>query len=272
MKNYLLILLLVVCQSSLCAQQNCELLKADTECYNACLKMNQESMHYQGSYASQKHLSDAIEMCPTLSNAYFEKSVAFLKRGMFIEWKELMDKAVELNPEKHLADRAWGQFTFLHNYTEAIKDLHKLQDLKGSSFIGVGQSGDYDLRIVLALSYKLTDDRIKAIEIIDHTIAEEDYYIGLYDFLHLGVLYLENKEFGKAIAAFEKQMKEKELAETYFYKAKAMLGLKDLVMAKQNLVKAEELYHNGQKMYSRYNEYVDQIYEQDILDLQTIAE
>lgn len=268
MKKTTLLLTFLVFWNLLKAQQNCNLLKDDPDCYKACQLYNQASVHYQGSYASQKHFSDAIELCPTLSNAYFEKSVAYLKRGLFIEWKQLMDKAVELEPEQHLSYRAWCQFSFLRNYEETIKDLNKLTELKGSSFIGVGQNGDYDLRIVLALSYKLTGQKEKAIEIIVSAIAEKDYYVGLYDYLHLGVLYLENEQFDKAVEAFKKQIEENELAEVYFYLAKTFMKVKNQVEVKTNAEKALKLYKKGLKIHSYYYEYHDQIYEQDILDLQ----
>lgn len=268
MKNMLFFLNCLIFQTILLGQQNCELLKNDSKCYEGCLKMNQEMMHRQGSYESQKLLTDAIELCPSLSNAYFEKSVAFLKRGMFIQWKELMDKAVELNPEHHLSDRAWAQFAFLHNYEETIKDLNRLSKIKETPFIGVGQNGDYDLRLVLALSYKLTDQREKAIEIIENAMTDEDYYIGLYDYLHLGVLYLENNQLEKAIESFEKQIEENELAEVYYYLGKTLLLQENRTEAKTNTDKALELYKSSRKMHSYYYEYTDQIYEQDILELQ----
>lgn len=270
MKKYTIILMLIMFQAILSGQQNCELLKEDPKCYQACLTMNQESLHYQGSYNSQRHLSDAIEMCPTLSNAYFEKSVAFLKRGKFIQWKELMDKAVELNPEHHLSDRAWAQFAFLHNYEETIKDLNRLSEIKGTPFIGVGQNGDYDLRLVLALSYKLTDQKERAIEIIETAMSDKDYYVGLYDHLHLGILYLENNQLAKAVESFEKQIEENELAEVYFYLGKTHLALKNKTAAELNANKALELYKSNRKMYSRYYQFTDQIYEQEIIDLQKL--
>ncbi|WP_396632891.1 tetratricopeptide repeat protein [Maribacter sp. R86514] len=268
MRKYLFILVLTTFQVALYGQQNCELLKEDPECYEACLKMNQESLHHQGSFASQKHLSDAIEMCPSLSNAYFEKSVAFLKRGMFVEWKELMDKAVELNPEQHLSYRAWCQFSFLHNYEETIKDLTKLSDLKGKSFLGVGQSGDYDLRMVLALSYKFIDQKEKAIKIIETAMIDKDYYVGLYDYLHLGVLYLENGQLDKAIESLEKQVDENELSEVRYYLGKTFLLQGNRTEAKKNIESALELYRSNKKMHSYYYEFADQVYEKDITDLQ----
>lgn len=267
MKKYTFILFLTSIQTVISGQQNCELLKEDTECYQACLLMNQESLHYQGSYASQKHLSDAIEMCPTLSNAYFEKSVAFLKRGMFIEWKELMDKAIELDPEQHLSYRAWCQFSFLHNYEETIKDLNRLSELKGRPFMGVGQSGDYDLRMVLALSHRFIGQKEKAVEIIETAMADKDYYFGLYDYLHLGVLYLENGQLEKAMESFEKQVTENELAEVYYYIGRTLLLQENGTEAKRNADKALELYRGNRKMHSNYYEYPDQIYEQDIIKL-----
>lgn len=268
MKRYIFFLVFILYQTTVSGQLNCELLKDDSECYKACQLYNQEAMHQQGSYASQKHLSDAIELCPTLSNAYFEKSVAFLKRGKFMEWKELMDKAVELEPEQHLSYRAWCQFSFLHNYEETIKDLNRLSEIKGTPFIGVGQSGDYDLRMILALSYKFTDRREKAIEIIEKAMADEDYYVGLYDYLHLGVLYLEKNQLQKAVDSFEKQIEENELAEGFFYLGKTLLKLENRADAKTNLEKAHQFYKDGRKMHSYYYEFPDQIYEQDIVELQ----
>lgn len=268
MKRYIFFIVAGLFQTILMGQLNCELLKDDSDCYKACQLYNQEGMHQQGSYASQQHLSEAIELCPTLSNAYFEKSVAFLKRGKFIQWKELMDKAVELEPEQHLSYRAWCQFSFLHNYEETIKDLNKLSEIKGTPFIGIGQSGDYDLRVVLALSYKYTDRNEKAIQIIETAMADKDYYVGLYDYLHLGVLYLENNQLEKAVESFEKQIEENELAEVYYYLGKAFLKLENRVDAKANLDKAYEFYKNGRKMHSNYYEFSDQIYEQDITELQ----
>ncbi|AYN67316.1 hypothetical protein D1013_08025 [Euzebyella marina] len=270
MKRYILFFILILFQTIASSQLNCELFKDDSECYKACQHYNQESQHQQGSYASQKHLSEAIDLCPTLSNAYFEKSVAFLKRGKFIQWKELMDKAVELNPEQHLSDRAWAQYAFLHNYEETIKDLNRLMELKGIPFIGVGQNGDYDLRIVLALSYKLTGQKKKAIEIIETAMADKDYYVGLYDNLHLGILYLENNQLERAIKSFENQIKENELAEAYYYLGKTYLALKNKTEATLNIDKALELYKSNRKMFSRYYQFTDQIYEQDIIDLKKL--
>lgn len=268
MRNILILSVVSLIYSDALGQLNCELFKKDPDCYEACKLYNQESMHQQGSYLSQKHLSEAITLCPTLAAAYYEKSVAFLKRGKFITWKKLVDRAVEINPERHLADRAWAQFAFLHNYKATIEDLERLKLIKDSAFIGVGQNGDYDLRIVLALSYKHTGQIKKAIQIIEDAMTDKDFYVGLYDHLHLGVLYLENKQTKDAILAFKNQIEENELAEAYYYLAKTHLIKKQLKEAGYFANKALELYKKNQKMFSRYYQFQDEIYEQDIIDLQ----
>jgi len=256
----------LIFQTVLVGQQNCEILKKDSKCYEGCLKMNEEGMHRQGSYESQKLLTDAIELCPTLSNAFFEKSVAFLKRGMFIEWKKLIDQAVVLDPKQHLSYRAWCQFAFLHNYEESIEDFNKLIKLTETNFIGVSQSGDYDLRIVLALNYKLVGNERKAIEVFENAIADKNFYTGLYDYLHLGVLYLDNNQLDEALESFQKQINENKIAEVYFYLGKTYKLMNNKIEAKKNLNKALELYKSGRKMHSNYYEFTDQIYMQDILD------
>jgi tetratricopeptide (TPR) repeat protein len=249
------------------SQQNCELLKEDENCYKACITMNQESIHHQGSYESQRHLSDAIELCPTLSNAYFEKSVAFLKRGLFLEWKELMDIAVEINPEQHLSYRGWCQFFFLGNYIQASEDLTKLSELKGEKFIGVGQNGEYDLRILIALSHRFNGNTDVAIKMLESIFSEEDYYEGIFDNLHLGVLYMENQELDKALEYFKIQIKINKISEAYYYMAKTQMLLGNISEANENITTAIDLYEKNRKMSSYYYEYPDQIYRIDLTAL-----
>lgn len=263
MRKYIF-LLLILWQSNLICQSNCEIYKNDTSCYSACLELHKQEMHRQGSFSSQKHLDNAIKLCPTLSDAYFEKSVAFLKRGLFVEWKKLIDKAVELNPKEHLPYRGWVQFTFLHNYNEAIKDLNELGTLLPTDYLGTGQFGDYDLRMILALSYKMKGEQKEAIRIIEDLLNKSNYSIGLYDYLHLGVLFIENNELKKSIISLKKQCTENELAESYFYLGKAHYLLGEVLEAEKSLNRSLELYLEGRKMKNLYYEYHDQIYKQDI--------
>lgn len=265
MKKISFLLFLFLYNGCLFGQPNCETMKKDSLCYNACLEVYKADIHGQGSYASQKHFDVAIKNCPTLAYAYFEKSVAYLKRGYFPQWKKLIDKAIELKPKEYLFYRAWCQFTFLHNYEATIIDLNKLSKLYSTPFFGVGQNGDYDLRVVLALSYKMIGEKEKAIEMLEKTFSEKGFFLGIYDYLHLGVLYLETNQLDKAINAFEKQLIENELAEVRFYLGKVYYFQGNSIKGKEELNKALLLYKKGRSMRSNYYEYIDQIYEEEIM-------
>lgn len=140
-------------------------------CYEACVTAT-EGEAGQGTKASQLQFDKAIELCPSFDYAYFEKAVPYLKRGDFITWRKLIDKAVELNPTGHLGYRGWCKYQFIRDYRGAIRDLEKLDSL--TSFdIGYSINGDYQLNIAKALCYKALGQKTKAIEIIENQITQK---------------------------------------------------------------------------------------------------
>ncbi|WP_298501923.1 hypothetical protein [uncultured Maribacter sp.] len=56
----------------------------------------------QGTYLSQTMFNILRFQNPDYSDAYFEQSVPFNKRGEYAKGFQLLDKAVELEPLKHL--------------------------------------------------------------------------------------------------------------------------------------------------------------------------
>src|SRR4051812_11845421 len=125
-----LLFVLVTISQQTCSQPNCNVYKLENNpsCYEACL-IATEAEAGQGSKASQLQFDKAIELCPGFDYAYFEKSVPYLKRGDFISWKKLIDKAVELNPTGYLAYRGWCRYQFVRDYRGAIADLERLDSL-----------------------------------------------------------------------------------------------------------------------------------------------
>jgi tetratricopeptide (TPR) repeat protein len=195
-----------------------------------------------------------------------EKAVPFLKRGQFIEWKEMIDKAVELSPEEYLGYRGWCRLQFLRDYEGAIRDIEKLKSLANYD-IGYCQTGDYHLNIALALCYKMKGDFEKARELIIHHLNSENYSEGLYDYYHFGVLEYETGNFEEAIKYFDKQIEVNDyLGETYFYKALTHKELNQFELYSQNLKKAENYYRKGKIRTDTYTETIDKIYLIDILE------
>ncbi|MFD2517592.1 tetratricopeptide repeat protein [Salinimicrobium flavum] len=268
MKKLYLFLLLIPFYSTY-AQPNCEAYKylGDMVKYEACKKAMEIKGHYQFSKEYQTILDEAIKIDPTFDYAYWAKSVAYLKSGDFVTWKKLIDKAVELNPEGHLGYRGWCRYQFFRDYEGAIRDIEKLDSLVTYD-IGQSQNGTYHLNIAKGLCYKAIGEKEKAIRIMEDQIKlniEEDF-MGTYDYLHLGVLYLETNDPQLALAAFEKQSDHNELAENQYYSALAYKALRKQDEYKTGLEKAKKLYLEGNNLSDPYLSPMDKIYLKNIED------
>lgn len=241
------------------AQPNCSVYKENEPCFKAC-EMAVKAEQYQGARQSQLQFDEAIALCPAFDYAYFEKSVPYLKRGQFIEWKKLIDKAVELNPSQHLGYRGWCRFQFLRDYEGAIADLERLRGLIGPN-LGYSVNGDYPLGVALALCYKQLGQKQKAIEIIEAQFQLPNYLTGIYDYLHLGVLKLETGDLPGAVSALEKQIGANDyLAETHYYLAMAYKQMNQTGISRQSLVNAKEFYLKGYKRFDPYTHPVDKVF------------
>ena len=248
-------------------QPNCEAFKINGEMqrYEACKKAMETKGHYQFSREYQRKLDEAIKIDPNYDYPYWAKSIAYLKSGDFVSWKRLIDKAVELNPEDRLGYRGWCRYQFFRDYEGAIKDIEKFDQLVDYD-IGQSQNGMYHLNIAKGLCYKALGERVKAISIIERQIKlnEKDDFIGAYDYLHLGVLYLETGKLEKAIEVFKKQSTYNELAENQYYIALAQKKLGKKMECKNSLDKARNLYLENRKMFDVYTHPMDKIYLEEI--------
>ncbi len=251
--------------ASLFAQHNCNVfLAAGDSCrYKACTYLDEAPSYFQLTKEYHEIKDKALEICPEYAVVYKHKSTSYLKTGDFINWKILIDKAVELNPEENLDYRGWCRFQFFRDYKGAIADIEELDRILDHD-IGYCQNGDYHLNVAKGLCYKMLGQREKAIQIIKSQIERDTSYLGVYDYLHLGVLYLETGDYDKALVAFEKQLKENELAECHYYMAKVYEQLKMPKKYVRNIQLAKELYLDSKYMLDIYTHHVDKIFLADI--------
>jgi len=267
MKKILSSYILVLITLHLSAQPNCEAYKylGDTLKYRACLKAKEAKGLYQFSMEYQAIMDEAIKIDPTFDYAYWAKSIAYLKSGDFLSWKAIIDKAVEYNPKEHLGYRGWCRYQFFRDYEGAIRDIERLDSLVDYD-IGMCQNGMYHLNIAKGICYKAIGNKEKAIKVIEEQIQynEEKDLIGSYDYLHLGVLYLEQQEFDKALTSFKKQSQVNELAENKYYKALIYKKMNRLEDCKVSLITAKNLYNSGLFMYDPYTIALDRIFLEDI--------
>ncbi len=247
------------------AQDNCNvfLWEGDSCRYEACKFLDDAPSYFQLRKEYHQIKDKAIDICPKYGMPYKHKSTAYLKTGDFINWKILIDKAVELNPKQHLDYRGWCRFQFFRDYKGAIADIEELESITNHD-IGYCQNGDYHLSIAKGLCYKMIGEKTKAIQIIKDQIDKEASSSGLYDHLHLGVLYLETNDLESAIKALMKQLEINELAEAYYYLALTYKKMHKQEQYLRSIQKAKKLYESSTYMLDPYTHHVDKIYLKDI--------
>lgn len=260
--SFLLLLFLPIAALS---QPNCNIYKlnGNDSCYQAC-EVATSGLGAQGSRVSQMRFDRAIALCPDLDYAWMEKAVPYLKRGDFITWIQLINKAVELNPREHLGYRGWCKYQFLKDYEGAIRDIEQLDSLKEGD-IGYCITGDYHLHIARALCYKALGQKQKAMEIIEEQLARPGYEPLLFDFIHLGVLKLETGHPDEALTWLNKAIATNDYyAEAYYYRAMAYRKLGRQAECLKDLDQARLFYLAGKKMADPYSAPADKIYLSDI--------
>lgn len=262
MKRIVLLLLIYTLTTSY-GPPNCNLYSGD--CKDACILAEKAIQYGQGSKPSQLLFDQSISKCPTFDYSYYEKSVPYAKRGQIVEWKQMIDQAVKLDPTEHLATRGWYHFFFLNNYEAAIKDLEELDRLKEGD---LGTTGDaiYHLNILRGICYYELGELETAIQICEEQINDSTHYISLYDYTCLGVMYLKNKQYKEALAAFGLQEQENDLADNRFYKAQVYLELNQLDLAKEQLEIAQRYYRSNRTIENGYRELPFEIYQMDITE------
>jgi tetratricopeptide (TPR) repeat protein len=245
------------------SQLNCNVYQKDAPCYSACLLVN-EAERAQGSRESQLQFDSAIQLCPSLDYAYFEKAVPYLKRGDFITWKELIDRAVVLNPGAHLGYRGWCRYQFVRDYHGAIADFEKLDSMITYD-LGYSINGDYHLNFAKALCYKAIGRKNEALKIMEDQLAKEGYSPMTYDYLHIGVLKMEIGDDEGAIYYLKKSIEYNDyLAEPYFYLGLIYKARNQQKAARDNMEKAKAYYQKGYRRSDPYTHPIDKIFLADI--------
>lgn len=244
---------------------NCNvfLWKKDTLQYEACKLVEGIELEYQFHASFMYPMQKAIEICPYFAYPYREIGSSYVKTGNFVEWKKYIDKAVQYDPLSYLHVRASLRYKFFADYEGTLSDIKELEELVDRD-IGPNSIGTYHLNIVKGLCYKALGDQEKAIQVMEQQLKTGDQFYNTYDYLHLGVLYLEKSEIDKALLNFELQSKNYEVAENHYYKAVCYKKLNKEKLAMKHLRKAKELFEKERRMFDRFNELFDQIYLSDI--------
>ncbi|MBC8754318.1 tetratricopeptide repeat protein [Kordia sp. YSTF-M3] len=249
-----LIIALLSCTSYMYSQGNCLIYPEGSNERKACELAHQRENLKQGSRESQIMFDSILKINPNYAWAYMEKSVAYLKRGLITEGLRLLDKAVELEPRYNLTYRAYWHFQN-RNYKLCIKDLERFYALPNAFIYEMTPGGDKDMRILLGMSYAKLGNYEKGIETIENCLKsykrEEDF--GLTDYHTLGMLYVKNKQYKKALEIFDKQLKiTEDYPDSYYYIGLAYKALNKPEKAKVNFQKAKDKFLDGYHIRNGY--------------------
>jgi tetratricopeptide (TPR) repeat protein len=266
--KYTIFILFFILGSAGNAQPNCLLFPEESPCRRACKIAETASDLYQGSKKSQELFDSAIALCPEMAFAWAEKSVPYLKRGDFITWRQLLDRAVELDPGQYLGYRAGCLFDCLRDYRNALKDLERLEKITGSPLVGHNANGDYDLNIVKAICQRELGNIDQCLLSFESYIKDREKKdrIGLYDHYHYGVTLFNLKRYDESLHQLEKQTRRYEsFAETYYFIGLIYQEKGDHVLAKKYYeISLDKYTRSGYHRKDPYCEMPDQIFLSDI--------
>ncbi len=257
------------CIGPLQSQPNCNvfLWEGDTAQYKACkLLIENQHKYYQFSKEFHSLVDSAISICPHFAYAYREKAAPYVKSGNFIKWKKYIDLAVKYDSLGYLPVRASLRYKFFADFNGAIKDIELLEKISKSD-IGYTSNGTYHLIIAKALCFQQLGQINAGIKTLETLLNKESYFAGLYDYLHLGIMYYQVGDFEKGIDALNKQRIQNDFAEVSYYLAmcyKRLGKTEAYLQAKQSSL---NLYLENKKMFDDYNFMIGQIFEQDIQKL-----
>lgn len=223
----------------------------------------------QGSRRCQVLLDSATRVCPTQAWAWAELSVPYLKRGEFGRWYELLGRAVAVAPNEWLGYRAGCRFEMLRDYAGALRDLAQLRQLRpGQAYLGHVASGDYDLRVVQALSERATGQLAQSLATFAACLADNEPHqrVGLYEYLHYGVTLRQAGRRTEAEQALQRELAVyPKLADTYYYLGLLAEQAGDPARAQHYFEEALARYvRTGYHRQDPYCAMPDQVYLTDI--------
>jgi len=252
-KLFLGIGLLLLIQTAILAQGNCEALTKDSDEQKACEYGHRAIEFKQGSRESLVLFDSAIALNPNYAWAYYEKSITFLKRGYLTKGMSLLNKAVELEPLSYLCYRAYWFFQH-KSYAQAMIDLERYYAMEGA-YQQNTPGGALDMRIVLAVAHAQQGAYDRALVIVNNVINayESDDFAGPYDFHTLGVLYLKNRQYAQAKEALLRSIvRNEQFADTYYYLALIAQEEGDIQAAKSYIEEAILRYEGEKDGYTGY--------------------
>ena len=221
----------------------------------------------QGSVWQQWVLKKSIQADPTFYKGYMQKSVAFNKKGQYLEGFRLLNKAVEISPIENLGYRGFVKLYMLHDYNGAIEDFLRLDLLTPE--VTDAPWGE-DIYHVIGLSYQQLGELDSAQKYFNKSILEKTKLIGeewidVKTFLYFGIVEYELRNYKEAIILFDKAINYSQtFSEAYYYRGLTYQKLNNSIKSCDDLDSSYSYFTKGYYISNPYYEMPNQIYLSDI--------
>ncbi len=219
----------------------------------------------QGTLLSQKFFDILIKQQADFSEAYFEKSVPFNKRGDYSNGFKLLDKAVEIDPVKHLGYRGWIKLKKIKDYKGALNDFNQLDTLTPNV---IDAPWGENINYLKGLCYKgLKQNETALNEFNIYINAEKDSsWVNPNVFLYVGLIHLDFHNYKLALKSANTCLKYNgNSPEGHYLKAIIFKFLKKDKEFDQEIEMSKKLFKAGYKSSDVYNEVTDELYWSDII-------
>ena len=226
--------------------------------------------YLQGSVLLQKMLDSIVTYDPQHCEAFREKSVPYLKRGLPHKWKPLFDKAVACDPKTWQPWRGYLYLYFYRDYDKAIADFDA-SDVLTPNFVDTPQG--HSVNYWRGMAYLGKKDYKKSVEYFETHIRLEsedsgEDWVEPDAFLFLGIAQYELGLVEKSTFNFQKMLKYsgEHSAEANYYLAQIKLKEKDYSASLININKSIIDFESGYYEHRPYVEEIRQLYLSDLMD------
>lgn len=225
--------------------------------------------HMYNNPGWQSYCDSIIALCPGIAEAYQLKAVPFIKNGEYEKAMDLYDQAAQLKPVRFVGHRGFIKCLFTKDYTGAIADLQKAEQLRPGGFVM-----DHSYWFFQGLCH---------LELGDHAAAEQCFKQDIRiqtngdtkvaphfnSLLYMGIVYYEMQKNAQAKEYLQRCLKsysQLPLANYYLGLVSGREG--HAAMKKKYLETARQSYLSGYRMNEDQMYYVDYPHEVKLYEIE----
>lgn len=201
---------------------------------------------------------------PDYSDAFFERSVPFNKRGEYYTGFYYLNKAVDLEPKKHLGYRGYMKLRFLRDFKGALKDLDRLDSLTPKV---VDAPWGENIDFLRGECHYGLGSYAKALEYFNLSVEHQGAdWADIQTIVYQGLCNYELGNYANAKASFEDALSQYDKTpEAHLGLGKTLLQMGDTMNARNALNTAK--VNIAFKRDDPYKEFLNEIYLGDIQKL-----